>query len=376
MIRQRRFRSVSMFLLLTQVIGSAWSGGLAAHESVARPLLVFSIDQGFPNGPIENNDLETVQREIDSLKVFRSKYQIYALVSGAIKNHGYLQNALDLLVQNKMPFFLEAASSDAITIDAGMAVQDRSHGLEVSIVQLQQYKQRYGEYFRGIRLFELFAQNWTIWAGKFRGEPWGDRYRQYWPHDDFYQTALIEPYVRFAASHHMLVIFADWYWHFDHQAAPADLKQPQHESELQSLIQKFPDVVVVMYDNNEPSGHSNSVDWVPAFQQYLGHGAKGFGLSDQAWLCDNESQCPLELLESWAASAYRQGAMMVQIEPYWYWWDLPRGGLEQNNYYQYKSAEERGKATDRLFAFAAALGIDTAQQSTRSAGNPVPGKTQ
>jgi hypothetical protein len=84
----------------------------------------------------------------------------------------------------------------------------------------------------------------------------------------------------------------------------------------------------------------------------------------------------LELLESWAAGAYRQGAMMVQTEPYWYWWDLPRGDLEQNNYYQYKSAEERGKATDRLVAFAAALGIDNAEQSAPHAGNPVPGKIQ
>lgn len=350
-----------VFCVLTGLIAIDWPATAATSDSAKRPILVFSIDQGFPNGPVENDDLTSLQREIDYLKLFRQKYDTYALVAGDIGNKGYLQEALDLLVQNHVPFFLEAASSDAITVDVGTAPYDRSHGLELSVEQLQLFKKRYGDYFHGIRLFELFGGDWTIWASKFRGKNWGDRFKQYWPRDDFYQTFLIEPYVKFAARNNMIVVFADWFWYFDHQFVPADFKQQQHEIELQSLIQRYPNVVIVVYDNNEPGGHSDGVNWVPAFRQYLTYRAKGFGLSDQAWLCDDEIQCPVDKLASWATAAFRDGAMLVQTEPYWYWWDFPRGDLGQNNYNQYKSAAERGRATKNLVKFASALGIDIAR---------------
>src|SRR5271167_286646 len=133
-----------VFCVLTGILAVDWPAIVAASNSEKPPLLVFSIDQGFPNGPIENNDLKSLQREIDCLKPFRRKYDAYALVAGDIGNKIFLQNALDLLVKNKMPFFLEAASSDAITIDVGSAPYDRSHGLELSVEQLRVYKSRYG----------------------------------------------------------------------------------------------------------------------------------------------------------------------------------------------------------------------------------------
>lgn len=348
------------FFVLTTTLAVGGPATAAMVDSEKRPILVFSIDQGFPNGPVQNDDLPSLQREIDCLKRFRQKYDTYALVAGDISNKDYLQDALDLLAQNKMPFFLEAASSDAITVDVGTTPYDRSHGLELSVEQLQQYKQRYGDFFHGIRLFELFEGDWTIWASKFRGENWGERFEKYWPQDDFYQTSLIEPYVKFAADNDMTLIFADWFWYFDHQWVPADLKQQQHESELQSLMQRYPNVLIVLYDNNEPGGRSNEVNWVPVFQQYRAHKAKGFGLSDQAWLCDDEIQCPVDQLAKWATAAFRNGAMLVQTEPYWYWWNLPRGDLGQNNYNQYKTGAERGKATENLVKFASALGVDMA----------------
>jgi hypothetical protein len=357
----RRFCNATMYIFCVLIGSFAINdSSTAADDSAKRPILVFSIDQGFPNGPVENDDLASLQREISYLKLFRPKYDIFALLAGDIRDKSHLQSALDLLAKNRMPFFLEAASSDAITIDVGTAPYDRSHGLELSVAQLQQYKGRYGDYFRGIRLFELFEGDWTIWASKYLGKDWGDRFKNYWPQDDFYQTSLIEPYVKFAADNNMVVIFADWFWYFNHQWAPADLKQQQHERELRSLIQRYPNVVIVVYDNNEPANHSSGVDWAPTFRQYLSYGAKGFGLSDQAWLCDSETKCPVNQLISWATAAFRDGAMLVQTEPYWYWWDFPRGELQLNNYEKYKSAAERGNATDNLIKFSSALGIDIA----------------
>jgi hypothetical protein len=327
-----------------------------------RGMLVFSIDQGFPNGPVENDDLKVLQRQIDCLKPFSKKYDTYVLLAGDIANKGYLQDALDLLVKNQIAFFLGAASSDAIALDAGTAPYDRSHGLELSIDQLRMYKDRYRAHFRGIRLFELFAEHWTLWASKFHNENWADSYRQYWPTDDFYQTSLIEPYVKFAADNGMLVIFSDWFWYFDHQSVPAGVAQQQHESELKSLTRRFPNVVVVVYDNNEPNSHSKDVQWVPTFRQYRSGGAKGFGLSDQAWLCDNEVQCPADVLAWWAVNALQDGATLIETEPYWYWWDLPRGHGGKNDYSSYKTSEDRGKPAETLHKFASALGISTCER--------------
>lgn len=348
--------SAVYYIVVTGLLLAGLSAGASAECCKGRPMLVFSIDQGFPNGPVQNDDLISLQREIDYLKPFRQKFEVYALLAGDIGNKTYLQHALDLLAKNKMPFFLDAASSDAITLDAGTTAIDRAHGLELSIDELGQYKKRYGNLFSGIRLMELFEADWTIWASKFQGVDWALRFKKYWPQDDFYQSALIEPYLKFAASNNMTAIFADWFWYFDHQWAPAGLKQQQHETELQALMERYPNVVIALYDNNEP-GQSDDAKWVPAFQGFLAHKARGFGLSDQAWMCADETQCPVDRLTTWAMAAFRSGAIMVQVEPYWYWWDFPRGEMGGNNYNQNKTAA-RGRATANLMTFASALGID------------------
>ncbi|MBV9858971.1 MAG: hypothetical protein JO038_02540 [Alphaproteobacteria bacterium] len=321
-------------------------------------MLVFSIDQGFPNGPVQNDDASGLRRAIDDLKRFATNYDTYALLAADQRNKTYLDAAFDLLSQNDVPFILEALSSDATTLEAGTAPYDRSHGQELSISELQEYKARYGSHFAGIRLHELFSMNFTIHASKFHGQDWANAFKKNWPDDDYFQSSLVEAHFRFAAQNRMFTIFSDWLWSFNHKAMPPDVKQQQYESQLRSLIGRFPNTVIVTYANNEPGGHSRGVDWLPAMREYVEYRARGYGLSDQAWLCDNdEIHCPIDEVVDWAKAAFRGGVMLVETEPYWYWWKFPKGQMERNDYAQYPNYRTRGDATPNLYRFAAALGV-------------------
>ena len=327
--------------------------------------LFFCIDQGAPNEALANGDMASLQRVLDDVKAFDTKFDTYVLLAGAPESPA-LDNALRLVAANKMRFVLDAMSSVAISRNPkpGLArPYNKSYGQLMSVEQLSAYKQRYRNYFVGIRIMELFEMNYTIHKVEFHGARWGaERFRQYWPPEgDFFQEPVLEPYIRWAAQQGMFVDFSDWFWSFDHKSLPSDIQQPQYEEQLRSIIERYPNVVIVTYANNEPNGRSRKANWVPAFRAWHHYGAKGFGLSDQAWLCKvpktngSEMECPAEELIDWAKKAYHEGALMVQLEPAWYWWDFPRGSM--TNDYEVLDANQRGHAKPTIEEFARAFGV-------------------
>jgi hypothetical protein len=362
-----RVRYPSMFLLI--VLVALGSYAYAAHRNrqadrSGQRMLVFSIDQGAPNEAVANRDTAALQRVLNDVKAFETRFDTYVLLAGDPENPT-LDDALRLVVANKVKFVLDAMSSVAVTKDPIHELgkpYNKSYAQLMSVDQLSSYKQRYGNYFAGIRIMELLSMHFTIHKSEFHGAHWNERSRQFWPPGgDLFQASVLEPYFRWAAQQGMFVDFSDWLWSFDHRRLPSDIAQPEHEEQLRSMVQRYPNVVIVTYANNEPEGRARRANWVPFFRQWLDNGARGFGLSDQDWICKipheegSEMNCPPEELVGWAQRAYRAGALMVQLEPAWYFWNFARGRM--TNDYNTVAADQRGRAKPSLEAFARAFDV-------------------
>ena len=158
----------------------------------------------------------------------------------------------------------------------------------------------------------------------------------------------------------MFVMFGDPYWSFDHPDSPKGLHQKDNERQLRSLLGKFPNTTIILYDNNEAHSQSEKQfgKWQKALAKFVSYGAIGIGLSDQAWICseasgNNEVNCPIETLIRWAQDAIATGAVAIEMEPYWYWWEMPKGKKDSDT----NAMRSTDGARPTLKAFAKALGV-------------------
>lgn len=348
-------------------------------DYLKKQALVFQLDQGFGNGMIQNQDWLGLQRVIDNLKVFQTKYEVYAVLSARQSDKAKLDLALDMLVKNNIPFVLEVYASDALTLgkDTVNSPFDASHGRAMSLDQIQQYKNKYGKNFAGLRALEVFGQNYTVLACQKLGVNWCDAYKQYLPTDNFYQKSFLEDYIKLAKNSGMFVLFTDWYWSAYHawDFDKDTVKQSQNEQELKDLVKAYPNTVVVMYANNEPAeaARTKMASWEQVVKPYADLGAKGFGLSNQSWMCAGETSCPVDELVSWANDAFAKGALVVQTESYWYWWNFPKGliGLQSSNYTQDSQWADRGYASGNLQVWASKLKLALPSQPIALRNNAV-----
>ena len=381
-MRRRAGLALAALLLL---IGPA-----AAARKVA---LVFELDQGWGDGVIQNQDMLALKRILASVKAFRSRFEVYALLPASAADRAKLTLVLDELQAESVPFLLEAESSDTLQLNtnAANAPYDAAHGFGASVAQLEALKARFGASFAGIRFMEVFGANQLIVGCKHFHADWCGRFRQIMPQGNFFEKDLIEPYVAFAYRHHMLALFGDHYWganydpkretydgrpYFSQQARVTpeifdrEIRQPQNERDVQALAAKYPDVMAALYDNNDSAGGVDDSTlkmdtWASRILRpfVASGGFRGFGLSDQSWLCpqrvrdSNGSQCPVSGVIVWAQKALEQGVAVIETEPVWYWFNLPPGEIAPRDYTRDPQWAGRGYATANLKAFAAALGV-------------------
>lgn len=130
--------------------------------------------------------------------------------------------------------------------------------------------------------------------------------------------------MRFARDNGLFVQWSDWHWY---EFASWDKPQKNHEAVLSQLLSRYPDLVTVTYANNEPqSASAKRVSyWERAVARFLASGAAGYGLSNQSWLCADEQSCPIEDIITWTKGALDRGCRLIQFEPVWYFFSLPRG---------------------------------------------------
>jgi hypothetical protein len=338
--------AVTLLILLT--------GQASAAELKTR--LVFSIDQGFGNGIVSNGNVEALNQMVTALEPLRAKYEVSVLLNPMIRDKERLKAVLEALVRLKMPFALDVISSDSFTLGANgpaNAPFDSSHGLSISVEQLAEMKSSYGASLFGLRFMEIFGQDYGIRAMK-TTNPELKRPGDKLPADTFFRPDLAEGFIRFAKEHDMFVQWADFGWM---PFSPWDKEMPNYTEQVKALLRKYPGVVTVTYNNNEPNEASlpRLNTWHTAVESFPKDGASGYGLSNQSWLHNfTYMDTKPEEIIAWTQSALDKNCRLIQFEPAWYFFNLPAGTFEDGDSNQVPAGTQTGEAKEslkRLIAF-------------------------
>lgn len=315
--------------------------------SRAEPVrLVFSIDQGFGNGIVVNRDTAAVERIAAAIKPLRPQYRVYALLNPQLRNRADLDAVAETCVRCDLPIVLDVCSSDALTLGTSTAFNapaDGPHGITITVEDLAGYRRKLGSRLAGIRVMEPFSMDFTLQAIRTTNPEWKGK-NWVLPADDFWQAGLIRPYLQFARDHEMFVQFSDWHWS---RFAPWDGRQAAREQGLRELLREFPGLITVTYANNQPEEKAALwlQNWHEAFRPFVSDGAKDFGLSDQSWLRNDEMRCPPEDIVAWARRALELNCRLIQFEPVWYFFKLPRGSFGRSDYTKDRQWHDAGAPT-------------------------------
>ncbi|MBN1331790.1 hypothetical protein JW978_02790 [Candidatus Dojkabacteria bacterium] len=333
-------------------------------EKSDKLLLVFNIDQGFSNGLVNVTDNETMMKNItDSLKTLQSEYEVAIQINPIHKDKTKTTKVLDYFASNNIPFYLVVYSSDTFTLgntaNSVVSPYDAKRGVSVSDAELSQYKTKYGDKFKGITVFEVFSFDFTIRVCKTTNPEWCD---SSWdlPYNSFFRSEYLDKYAQFASKNDMTLFFADWYWY---KFQSSDTTQKSYEVKLNTISQKYPNTIVVGYDNNEPdnASHGRVGTWQDAVS--FVSKKKGIGLSDQAWICSDETSCDIDIINQWADSALTNGATILSFEPVWYFWNLPKGSMSESDTvlsgYDAKAKSTFSSLRDNLLSISIDTGDDT-----------------
>lgn len=309
------------------------SDGNRPGSDANRVKLVFSMDQGFGNGPVINRDLEGVRRMCRAVKTLEPQYETYFVLNPQIGDKGSFEVVLDMLASEDVPFVLDVYSSDSQTLGTTTghnAPADGPHGISASLDDLDRCKRKYKRHFAGLRFMELFAMDFTNRAVKTTNPEWNTAGWRL-PDDPFFQPELARSFLRFARENRMFVQWSDWHWSRFH---PWDAPLTGQERALHALIHEFPSTVILTYANNEPAEASapRLTGWEDAVKPFVADGAAAIGLSNQAWLREPEMSCPVEEIVAWTRQARRVGCRYIQFEPAWYFFKLPRGTFGRELY--------------------------------------------
>ncbi len=360
---KRSLRGLARCLLAACACAAFPAGPALSGEAEKRPVLVFSVDQGFGNGIVVHDDQVALTRILRALEPLREHFEVRVIVNPMVRDRARLLRTLDTLSARGMPFVLEAWSSDAQTLGSCSeqnAPYDPRHGLTASPEDLAALKRRYGRAFAGIRFAEVFAQDFTVRAVRTTNPEWA---LPCWklPEDSFFRPDIARTLLGLAREEGLSVQWSDWHWHTFHGW---DGTQASHEEELRRLLGEFPGLVTVTYANNEPQEDSvaRRDHWEAAVKGFTRCGAAGFGLSCQSWLRRVETETAPEELAGWAVEALDRGASLVQFEPVWYFFRLPRGTFGVERYTHLPEWSGRGLPRESFHVLRDAL-LDRASRS-------------
>jgi len=316
------------------------------------PSLVFSIDQGYANGILALDDQIALKQIIQTLEPLKKHFHVLLLLNPMIGNQEGLNHILDTLVREHIQFIFDVYSSDVLTIGSSSTQNrpyDVQHGIAISPDSLEDFKKRYGEYLAGIRIFEVFAVDYTTDAIRTIHPEWASvSWRKNVPQDAFYQHSIAKEFLELANKKRIFLQWGDFHWF---EFCPWDKHQSEREQSLANLISKYPGIITVTYNNNEPKEHSvgRLATWQRAILKFTEGGNARFGLSDQAWIRNDPVSTNGKELASWVEDALHKGCRYIQFEPFWYFFKMPRGTYDlKANYTDDPKWSDRGSATENF----------------------------
>jgi hypothetical protein len=360
----RHFRLTVLGILITAICLCAVPGeALTESRKIA---LLFNLDQGFPAGIVETNDLNGLDRILAVLEEIKGKYDVYAIFSPLTAKTNNLHAALRSAAVHRLPFFLDVYTSDAMTIGniliPANPQADPSHALTLSLDGLRALKadKEIGPYFAGIRIFEVMAEDFTVKTclaqkGEKRVD-WCDHFQRNVATADVFTRDTAKEVLDFAKGNGMLVFWSDWKW---------DSQTEVQQKTIVDLLSggDYRDTVILAYANNLPNEVSRNNDsdwqrWVAKYSPMVGKSVRGIALSDQAWLCDTDIACPLPAVQNWAERAIKAGAMAIQFEPANYFFELAKGTNRVGYPNSPQWREVSGRPSEQLVLLASSLGVD------------------
>jgi len=318
--------------------------------------LIFSIDQIFSNGLINNDDTVALKNIINTVKPLNEYYDVYLLLNPMIKDKNKLYNALDIMKENNQCFVFDALTSDVQALSYHMPdliePYDDLHGKTMSTNEMEIIKKKYGKYFAGIRFMETYGVDYMDRMVKLDTEngSWKIGFSHYkFPEDDYFQQSIVEEYLKFVKDNNMFAQWTDFTWsEFSAMDEIQHEIQIEREKSLADAAKNYPNTLYICYSNNE--NDELAVENVAIFDEALKiatskGGYKGIGLSNQAWLrFDVMNTDPYEMI-NWSKSALDKGCTLIQFEPYCYYFNFPFGKID-NYITDYRTEENysEGKA--------------------------------
>lgn len=397
---------------------------LTPAQVLSKKSLIFSVDQGWINGITQTKDLVGLDRMIAAIKPLQSKYQVFLLYSPINSDPLKIKAVLDKFKGAHIPFIFDAMTSDARVAALGNPsftfnkVADPVHGLILTVAQLQNYKDNYGELFAGVRVMEPFVVDRGVRNCTGRLAPnevrpaWCKEFTTFYtanPGETFFKKSNIENILAFAKKNNMFAIISDA--EFPIADSPI-LQEKQWSVDLTELLGRYPAMVVLNYEtlnidlsDNTPGNTLHG--WNQRLKNYVTPSSNFFGLSNQQYCklagsdtADNYIDCPMDIKTKWTTLAFEQGAVLVQFEPSWWFLQFPKGiisGLWPDNFNPYDYTQDlkakfsfasqsawgnRGYPRNQFTYLAKALGVDLSASPTPTptplpapAGTPYPGTT-
>jgi hypothetical protein len=339
----------------------------------ARRTILFDLDQGFESGIIEQQEVVYLNRMLDVMQKFELDFDVFAVLHPITASSSKLRAVLHRLAEKNIRFVLDVYTSDAMAVGNVRVTAnegaDVPHGIAMSLPALQALKQdpQLGPVFAGLRIMEVMSGNFTVNNCRTRREGpsrvnWCDHFIRNLPTDAFFQPdRFARPLLDFAKANGMWVLWSDWKW---------DAQTTSEQQALRSLVapEAYRDMLVLGYANNLP-GESARFDmsdwerWRVRYQPLVGTQILALALSDQSWTCDNQMGCPVQVLIDWAILALSQGVQILEFEPSWYFFELPRPDDKHVDKDLYLRIG--GRPTDQLAILAAALGVDLVSREPR-----------
>ncbi len=362
------YRYLGRILLTLMLLVTVSSSNGASRKNPRGVSLIFNLDQGMPNGIIENVDLNGLGRALDIVHKFEPRYTVYALYSPLTARIENLKQVLAATASHRTRFILDVYSSDVIAI-GNIATRTRAdaiphEGLAISLKGLEQIKRDpfIGPYFAGIRFHEVGAVDYTVKAcldhksGPNRVN-WCDAFQRNLRQGDILAPAKIRPFFEFARRNQMMILWSDWKW---------DQGTIVQEERLAKLLAsgRYRDLLVLQFANNLPDEAARTdgsawQSWLKRYRPAVGRTVRALGLSDQSWTCANQKNCPSSVIIQWMRRGLKAQATIFSFEPSFYFFQLPE---EQHptgypNGPRWRSTS--GQASPALMVLAKELGVES-----------------
>lgn len=279
-----------------------------------KKIVVFQVDQGLYRGLFCPDltdsevdytsgevDTEAIDRVSNALKPLQKKYNVYVDLSGGV-NMARLEKVLDRFSANGIPFVLDIISSDIKGLsdpDSGYGctaqlfneVTDRDHGVGKTVEEVQSLKNRYGDYFAGMRMFEFFSSNdHTAYSDNYKGLC--SSFDCTSVANSFYDTDLMRSYLELARQRKMFVALTSNSPYCSFNAVTKN----QNYNDFNSILNQYRNNIFLTYENLDEapgwypySDKSLAYRWGNEFDFFkrLAKNTKvRWGISNQSWAWD------------------------------------------------------------------------------------------